>query len=135
MSASSFRSDASIPTGPSGFVQAPVIQVQSSLSLQDVQFLLLPNASSSPRALRLLTPSPSAKAPVFAISTPTDKNAAASEGSTLWVMRTKPWGEQIDELVDNEKYLEALSLLQTIEEATLQDKVSADTSNYLHYYN
>ena len=35
----------------------------------------------------------------------------------------KPWGEQVDELVDAGKYAEALALLDTIDAALLPDKV------------
>ncbi|KAI5122751.1 hypothetical protein M0805_009834 [Coniferiporia weirii] len=123
--ASSLGTSSSVPTGPAGFIQAPVLQVQSSLTLQHVQFLVLPNlASSAPSAstLRLLTPSPAAKAPVFAVSTPSDRNAAASEGSAVWLLRMKTWGEQVDELVQDGSYPEALALLESIDEATLPDK-------------
>jgi Vam6/Vps39-like protein vacuolar protein sorting-associated protein 39 len=34
----------------------------------------------------------------------------------------KPWGEQIDELVRDESYSDALALLGTIDEALLSDK-------------
>lgn len=73
--------------------------------------------------LRLLTPSPSAKSPLFLVSTPTDRTTAASEGSSIWCLRMKPWGEQVDELVDVGKYAEALTLLDTIDAAFLPDKV------------
>lgn len=36
----------------------------------------------------------------------------------------KPWGEQVDELVEAESYKEALELLETIEAAILPDKVN-----------
>lgn len=35
----------------------------------------------------------------------------------------KPWGEQIDELVEAGKYAEALSLLDSMEDPVVQDKV------------
>jgi hypothetical protein len=35
----------------------------------------------------------------------------------------QPWGNQIDELVDNGSYAEALALIETLDDAILQDKV------------
>jgi len=35
----------------------------------------------------------------------------------------KPWGEQVDELIDAGKYAEALTLLDIIDVALLPDKV------------
>ncbi|THH09023.1 hypothetical protein EW145_g2303 [Phellinidium pouzarii] len=118
----SISAPSSAPTGPNGFIQAPVLQIQSSITLQHVQFMVLPNARSLASTLRLLTSSPAAKAPVFAVSTPVDRNAAASEGSTLWLLKMRTWGEQIDELIEDESYPEALSLLESIDEVTLPDK-------------
>ena len=112
-----------ILTGPTGFIQAPVLQVQSSITNQPVQLLALPTAAQIPSSLRLLCPSPSSKAPAYVISTPTDKTTATSEGSTVWMLRMRSWGEQVDELVDEEKYSEALSLLDNIEKASLPDYV------------
>ena len=74
--------------------------------------------------IRLLTASPVARAPVFAVSTPTERNVAASEGSSVWLLQMRSWGEQIDELVGAERYADALVLLETIDKATLQDKVT-----------
>lgn len=74
--------------------------------------------------MRLLTPSPSAKAPLYLVTTPTDRNAATSEGSTVWQFDMKPWSEQIDELVEAGQYLDALSLLDAIEQSVLPDKVN-----------
>jgi hypothetical protein len=42
----------------------------------------------------------------------------------------KPWGEQVDELVDAGKYAEALALLDTIDAAFLPDKVCVYQSAY-----
>ncbi|KAH8118200.1 vacuolar sorting protein 39 domain 1-domain-containing protein [Phellopilus nigrolimitatus] len=122
--ASTLDPPVSAPTGPNGFVQAPVLQIQSSITLQPVQHLVLPTASSFSPTLRLLTPSSAAKGPVFAVSTPVDRNAAAVEGSAVWLFRMRTWGEQIDELVEGERYSEALALLESIDGATLPDKAS-----------
>lgn len=35
----------------------------------------------------------------------------------------KPWGEQIDELVDTGSYADALALLESIDSVVLPDKV------------
>ena len=125
----------SAPGQPS-FYSSPVLQIHSSISLQLSQSLPLPFNSSqltpSPAptnyTLRLLTPSPSAKSPLFLVSTPTDRTTAAAEGSTIWCIRMKTWGEQADELIDAGKYAEALALLDIIDVALLPDKVLTDQS-------
>jgi hypothetical protein len=73
--------------------------------------------------LRLLTPSPSAKSPLFLVSTPSDRATATAEGSSIWCFRMKSWGLQVDELVDAGMYAEALALLNSIDAAVLPDKV------------
>ena len=131
----------SVPKAPGGdvgsapgqptFYSSPVLQIHSSISLQLSQSLPLPfnsSQSTSPPAptnytVRLLTPSPSAKSPLFLVSTPTDRATAASEGSSIWCFRMKPWGEQVDELIDAGKYAGALALLDIIDAALLPDKV------------
>ena len=131
----------SVPKAPGGdagsgpghptFYSSPVLQIHSSISLQLSQSLPLPFNSpqfTSPPApinytLRLLTPSPSAKSPLFLVSTPTDRATAASEGSSIWCFRMKPWGEQVDELIDAGNYAGALALLDIIDVALLPDKV------------
>ena len=123
VSASALDPSLAAPVGPTGFVQAPILQIQSAINQQPVQLLLLPSPAPSLSSLRLLMPSPSAKAPVYAVSTPVDRTAASTEGSSIWVFRMKPWGKQVDDLVEEERYTEALALLETIEEATLPDKV------------
>lgn len=128
--------DAGLAPGQQSFYSSPVLQIHSSISLQLFQSLPLPfnspHSTSSPAptnyTLRLLTPSPSAKSPLFLVSTPTDRVAAASEGSTIWCIRMKPWGEQIDELIDAGKYAEALALLDIIDVALLPDKVRSHQS-------
>jgi len=130
----------SVPKAPGGdsgsapgqptFYPSPVLQIHSSISLQISQslpFPFNPPSTSSPApinyTLRLLTPSPSAKSPLFLVSTPTDRATAASEGSTMWCIRMRSWGDQVDELIHAEKYGEALALLNTIDAALLPDKV------------
>lgn len=104
----------------------PAIQIRSSTSLISTQTLPFPfTSSSSPAphaALRLLTTTPSPKAPLLLVSTPTDRNVAASEGRTIWQFYMKSWPEQIDELVQAGAYSEALALLDTIEQPLLSDK-------------
>ena len=70
-----------------------------------------------------MTTSSSAKFPLLLMTTPTDRTAAAAEGSSIWQFSMKPWSEQIDELVLAGKYSDALALLDTIDEALLPDKV------------
>lgn len=106
--------------------QSSTIQVTSTLSLLPVQTLnpqLFESTDSiKPSFIRLLTSS-QGKSPVFFLSTPIDKTAAAAEGSRLWKLCMHPWNEQIDELVEKGSYLEALALLESIDEALLPDKV------------
>lgn len=123
--------DAGSAPGQPSFYSSPVLQIHSSISLELSQSLPLPfnspQSTSSPvptnYTLRLLTPSPSAKSPLFMISTPTDRTTATSEGSTIWCIRMKPWGDQVDELIDAGKYAEALALLDIIDATLLPDKV------------
>ncbi|EAU85277.2 rab guanyl-nucleotide exchange factor [Coprinopsis cinerea okayama7 len=120
-------------TSQSSVYPTSVIQVYSSLSLHAAQTLPFPFNSPSgsqtsittPPAnatLRLLTPTSSIKSPLFLISTPTDKTAATNEGSSVWQFTMKPWPEQLDELVLAGHYSDALSLLDTLDEASLPDK-------------
>lgn len=39
------------------------------------------------------------------------------------MMQMRQWSEQLDELAEQESYEEALALLETIDKATLPDKV------------
>ncbi|KAF8604609.1 hypothetical protein BDV93DRAFT_537690 [Ceratobasidium sp. AG-I] len=115
------------------------LQIRSSLSLQPVQTLRFPFIKDPPRVaspppttakggaakapgpppphtLRLLTTTPGTgpSAPTFVLSTPTDRAALASEGSTLWALVLRPWGAQVDELVHAGKYADALALLGVV---------------------
>ncbi|KAJ6570100.1 hypothetical protein DFH09DRAFT_1465283 [Mycena vulgaris] len=126
------------PTGePSGtqppLIPTTVVQIRSSISLLPTQTLSFPfnqpssssSLSNSPTinaTVRLLTPSPSAKSPLFLVTTPTDRAAAAAEGSTIWQFRMKSWDAQIDELVVAGQYSDALALLDTIDPGALRDK-------------
>lgn len=124
--------------GQPTFYSSPVLQIHSSISLQISQSLPFPFNFPQPTSpppptnytLRLLTPSPSAKSPLFLLSTPTDRATAASEGSSIWCFRMKSWGEQVDELIGAGKYAEALALLYTIDAALLPDKVCSHQSAY-----
>jgi len=114
----------------SSTVPTSVLQIRSSLSLLPVQTLSYPfnkapdpSAATNPSTLRLLSPTPPSKSPLFLFSTPTDKIKLASEGSSVWMFSMRPWEEQIDELVETGRYAEALSLLDSIEEPLLPDKV------------
>ncbi|KAL0065292.1 Vacuolar morphogenesis protein 6 [Marasmius tenuissimus] len=112
------------------------VQIRSSISFQPTQTFVYPfnkdtmaDPVSTPPALtasnatiRLLTPSPASKSPLYLVTTPTDRTAATNEGSTLWQIWMKPWSEQIDELVLSGQYDFALKLLETVEEAVLPDK-------------
>jgi len=138
-------------------IPTSVVQIRSSLSLDNAQIVPLPpippsapstttpsQATPSKRAstvspgsdgpppplhtLRLLSPSASSKSPLFLVSTPNEKAAATAEGSTLWMFSMRPWGTQIDELVDSEEYVQALALLESLDKAVLSDKVGSTNS-------
>ncbi|KAF5342379.1 hypothetical protein D9611_001421 [Ephemerocybe angulata] len=128
------------PSEPSLYTTS-VLQIRSSLSLGVAQTIPFPFSSSplSPTVpigttlppvpnstLRLLTPSPT-KPHLFLLSTPTDKAAAAAEGSSIWQFTMKPWADQIDELVLAGQYSDALDLLGSIDETALPDKVQRRT--------
>jgi len=111
------------------FNTTAVVQIRSSLSLQVAQTLPFPFDASEVNAtqnalVRLMTPSAAAKAPLFVLTTPIDKVAAANEGSSIWQVTIKSWSEQIDELVLAGQYSDALALLDSVEESQLPDKVS-----------
>ena len=57
------------------------------------------------------------------IRTPIDRTAATAQGSAVWRVYMKSWGDQIDELVVAKSYLDALSLLDTLDVAVVPDKV------------
>ncbi|KAI0833228.1 hypothetical protein BC628DRAFT_1342704 [Trametes gibbosa] len=115
-------------TSPSTFVTSPVIEIRSSISLSPVQTIPFPptssnaSATASTHSVRLLCPSPSFKSPVFVVSTPTDRTAAANAGSSIWRFQMKPWDQQISELVEAGSYTEALALLDSLDAALIADK-------------
>ena len=82
------------------FNTTAVVQIRSSLSLQVAQTLPFPFDPSEVNAtqnalVRLMTLSPSAKAPLFVMTTPMDKVASANEGSSIWQFTIRPWLKQI----------------------------------------
>jgi len=111
------------------FIPSSVVQVRSSISLASVQTVPFPPlpAGATPAAsnysIRLLTSSPSSKSPLCMIRTPIDRTTATAQGSTIWRVYMKSWGEQIDELVVAGSYLDALSLLDILDLAVVPDKV------------
>ncbi|KAI0635691.1 hypothetical protein C8Q77DRAFT_1277165 [Trametes polyzona] len=112
---------------PSSFVNSSVIEIRSSLSLSPVQTIPFPPVSAAApsttaHAVRLLTPSPSYKSPLFVVSIPTDRTAAAASGHTIWRFSMKPWNRQIDELVETGSYTAALALLDSLDAALIADK-------------
>lgn len=118
-----------IPTSTSDASQSPLaqssaIQIRSGISLSTVQTIAHPFTSGpAPHStIRLLTHSSSAKATSYFVTTPIDRNAAASEGSSLWLLRMRTWTEQVDELVAAGSYAEALALLDVIDPSALPDK-------------
>ncbi|KAG6916169.1 hypothetical protein DXG01_008142 [Tephrocybe rancida] len=138
---SPFSSNSTLSTqSQPNFIPTTVVQIRSSISLattQNIPFPFDPSASTSTLpgttgpivnlTIRLLTPSPSEKAPLYLITTPTDRTAATAEGSTIWQFKMKSWAEQLDELVNGGQYADALSLLDTLDEAVLPDKETRRT--------
>ncbi|KAJ3537551.1 hypothetical protein NM688_g6671 [Phlebia brevispora] len=114
------------------FIPSSVLEIRSSISLLPSQTIPLPFTTSSPSSppalvnysARLLTPSASAKSPLYVVSTPTDRATATAEGSSIWCIRMKSWGEQVDELIEAGSYADALALLNSIDQALLPDKES-----------
>jgi Vam6/Vps39-like protein vacuolar protein sorting-associated protein 39 len=107
------------------------IHIRSSISSSDTQSQLIqfPFAPSHVRAapeqyiIRVLASAQQAKSPLLLVTTPTDRTAATTEGSSIWRFDMKPWGEQIDELVAVRAYSDALALVNSLDEAMLPDKV------------
>jgi hypothetical protein len=112
-------------------VPSPALQARSSLSLTLTQTMIYPfsatknakNNANIQYSLRLLTPSPLSKAPFYVLSAPNDRTTLATEGTTLWMFCMQPWANQIDELVNGCKYVEALELLESLNDSDLPDKV------------
>ncbi|KAJ7671538.1 hypothetical protein DFH06DRAFT_118208 [Mycena polygramma] len=100
-----------------------VVQIHSSISFVPTQTVLIPTVST----VRFLATSPSAKTPLFFVTTPIDRAAAAAEGSIIWQLKMKSWDTQIDELVGAGQYPDALALLDTIDTVALPDKEQRST--------
>lgn len=147
-------SNASLPTSSSSlpqatvqsqtqpsFIQAPVIQIISSINMLPVQTIAFPfpQASTFPNSanasvanvanssLRLLTTNVTSthsrttlatalKIPshLFLISTPLDRTLATTEGTSIWKFSMRDWDAQIEELVSRASYTEALTLLDHV---------------------
>lgn len=109
------------------------IQIRSFLHpVSYIQSFYYPFLASSPEAitppnisLRLLTPSSAST--VYAVSAPIDRTALISEGTTIWRFTMKKWLDQVDELIDGDLHLEALTLMSTLDSVELPEKV--------HFYN
>ncbi|KZT39975.1 hypothetical protein SISSUDRAFT_1113449 [Sistotremastrum suecicum HHB10207 ss-3] len=106
----------------------PVLQAFSSLTLTSVQSLTFPFEGSLPEvtqpthSLRVLTGTSSGTSHAYFVSTPTDRTLLANQGSDIWYLSRKSWDAQIDELVENEAYDDALALLSYLDERALPDK-------------
>ena len=83
-----------------------------------------PNATQN-ASIRLMTASSSVECPLYMMTTPSDKTAASTEGSSIWCFSMRSWPEQIDELVTAGQYSDALALLDTVDDTLLPDKVGA----------
>lgn len=127
--------DSSISAGPSSN-PAPVIHITSSLSSGVVQTCTFPfsagetqpSTTTSPnlaenQILRLPTPSLGSRPYMLVVSTPADKVALTAEGSTIWRFQMQTWAAQVDELVQAGAYHRALTLLDSIDQSLLPDKV------------
>ncbi|KAF9026027.1 hypothetical protein BDZ89DRAFT_1135054 [Hymenopellis radicata] len=83
------------------FHPTTVLQIRSSLSLQSTQNLPFPFITApTPQhnsTIRLVTPS-----------------LSATEGTSVWSFTMKPWSEQIDELIQDGHYADALALLDIV---------------------
>jgi len=130
-------SSSTLQTSQQSMIPAPVVQIVSSITKLPVQTFPYPfpqpNSNLSGNAsctLRLLTASPSARAPLFLVSTPLDRTHANAEGSCIWRFQMKSWGEQIDELVPKGSYSDALALLDVLDSTLLPDKVVRNHWNY-----
>lgn len=115
-------------------IPTTVLQIRSSISLLPTQTIPFPfdtathstttaTAHTINSTVRLMTPTPTAKSPLFLVTTPMDRSTATAEGSCIWQFTMKSWEEQLDELVQTGHYADALALLETIDEAMLPDKV------------
>ena len=113
------------------FVQSPVLEIRSSISLSPVQSLPFPpsppaeeqaGTAATQHTVRLLT-ALQAKSTLFLVTTPTDRATANAQGSSIWQFRMKSWSEQVDELVEAGAYADALALLDLLDSASLPDKV------------
>ncbi|KAK0495160.1 hypothetical protein EDD18DRAFT_1170925 [Armillaria luteobubalina] len=117
------------------FYPTTVLQIRSSLTLRPTQTISYPfippvtSTASTPQnaSVRLLTASPASKSPLYLVTTPTDRTAAAAEGSAIWQFCMKPWSEQIDELILSCQYSDALTLVDTIDPKILPDKDARKT--------
>lgn len=127
MPATSIPDASPLIIGPNGLITVPALHIHSSISSQPVQSLVLPieqrPGASGGYSIRFLTPSSGSKSPVYAVSSRTDRASVTAEGQTIWLLQMRPWSEQLDELVEGESYEDALALLETIDKATLPDKV------------
>ena len=119
------------PSSPAHATTNPVLQARSSLSLSVSQTISYPFAAlrsskappTTQYSLRLLSPGPFGNPPLFLLSAPNDRATLAAEGSALWLFDLKAWNAQVDELVSEGKYQEALELLDTLDEDKISDKV------------
>ncbi|KAK0193482.1 vacuolar sorting protein 39 domain 1-domain-containing protein [Armillaria mellea] len=118
------------------FYPTTVLQIRSSLTLRPTQTIsypfippVTPPTGTTPQnaSVRLLTASPVSKSPLYLVTTPTDRSAAAAEGSAIWQFSMKPWSEQIDELILSCQYSDALTLVDTIDPKILPDKDARKT--------
>lgn len=98
----------------------PNVQVLSSKTLAQVQLLRLPETGV--RMVSLPTLSSGAKPPIYICSSPTDRAALETEGTTVWKLEMERWDTQVNELVRKGEFEEAIALLDSIDQVFLEDK-------------
>lgn len=107
------------------------VHIRSSISPLPTQSISYPFDSATPSSpasttsIRLLTTSPSnAKSQsFFLVTSPTERVAAAAEGSSIWMFNMTPWLDQMEEMVKAEQYTDALTLLSSLGPEIVPEKV------------
>ena len=108
-------------------IQSPSLQIRSALSNKTLESFVYPFAdatmsNSSTHAIRLLTTSSSAKGVLYFLTTPTERNALLSEGSTMWCLRSRSWDEQIDNYLQRREYEDTIQLLGILDIVIFPEK-------------
>lgn len=111
-----------VPSKDSHF---PSLQVHSLLSLSLVQTIALSSVDTKSKMVSLLTATSPCKSPIAFLTSSISvqvQSAKQSSVSSISTLTMPSWSVQIDELVYNGSYEEALSLLESVEDILLPDK-------------